>query len=292
VAGKVVHQEEHFMGGIESMHVISKEKTIIFLVTTGACIAALIWLCGQTVAGALRSASLEKNGILPVEVHRLIVDPRTQQPIVILADSGQKRGLFIWIDHFEANAIYSEIEGVHHVRPLTHDLLEDIIKGADLHIEHVIVTRLEKNIYYAKILIRKGSTLMEIDARPSDSIVMALKFKAPISVSETLFREASVALVEEEKVEERYGLTFQELTPSLAKAFSFDSPGGVLVSGVKKQSRAEEDGIERGDIIVEVGGGDIEDVTAMRNALKRGETSMKAKIFRKAHFISIIIHPN
>lgn len=274
------------------MHILCKERRIIFVLTTGIWIAALIWLSGQTAAGALRSVAFEKSGVLPVEVHRLIVDPRTQQPIVILADSDQKRGLFIWIDHFEANAIYSEIEGVDHVRPLTHDLLESIIKGADLHLEQVTVTRLKENIYYAKILIRKGTSLMEIDARPSDSIVMALKFKAPIFVSETLFRKASVALVEEEKVEERYGLTFQELTPSLAKAFSFDSPGGVLVSGVRKQSRAEEDGIERGDIIVEVGGDDIGDVNAMRNALKKRKTSMKAKIFRKAHFISITMHPN
>ncbi len=121
---------------------------------------------------------------------------------------------------------------------------------------------------------------------------MALKFKAPIFVSKKLFEESSVPLKEPRKVEEHYGVTLQELTPSLAQAFSFDSTNGVLVSDVRKQSLAERDGIERGDIIVEVGGRAIEGVSAMRDTLRKNEAPVEVRIFRKAQLISITIHPN
>lgn len=274
------------------MRAIVKEKTIVFLATAGLWLAASIWFCGQTVAKDSISIAAGESRLLQVTVYRLIVDPASKQPVVVLADSPEERGLLIWIDYFEANAINSEMEEISHRRPLTHDLLESIIQKANLNIQRVIISHLDEGIYYATILIERGSSLMEIDARPSDSIVMALKFNVPIFVSEKLFRDASIPLVEQEAVEERYGLTFQELTPSLAKAFSFGSTRGVLVSGVTKQSRAEKDGIERGDIFVEVGGQATKDLTSMRNALKKSKPPVEATIFRKAHFISITIHPN
>jgi bifunctional DNase/RNase len=263
----------------------------MLLLTTLLWPAALIFSHGIAVAEEIRVIASEQNGLLPVEVHRLIIDPKSQQPIVILADSLEERGLFIWISHFEANAIHSEMNGIDHFRPLTHDLLEKVIKKANLRMQRIIVTHIQKGVYYATLMIEEGSTVIEIDARPSDSIVMALKFNAPIFVSKKLFEEASVPLKEPGKVGERYGVTLQNLTPSLAEAFSFGSTRGVLVSDVRKPSRAEKDGIERGDIIVEIGGQTIEDVTSMRSALKKSGVPVEVRIFRKAQLISIAIHP-
>ncbi len=273
------------------MRILLRGKIVKILLTAVLCSAVSSFSHGQAVAKDLRAIASEQNELLPAKVHRLIIDPGSQQPVVILADALEERGLFIWISHFEANAIHSEMNGIEHFRPLTHDLLERVIKRANLRIERVIITHIEKGVYYATLMIKEGSTVIEIDARPSDSIVMALKFNAPIFVSERLFKEASVPLRDKGKVEERYGLTLQDLTPSLAQAFSFNSTDGVLVSDVRKQSRAERDGLERGDIIVEIGGRAVEGVTPMRNALKKSKEPLEARIFRKAQFMSITIHP-
>ena len=274
------------------MGILLRERTIRLLVTAGIWFAASIWPSGQTLGEDLISVVSDKNHLIQAKVHRLIIDPGSQQPVVILADALEERGLFIWISHFEANAIHSEMNGIDHVRPLTHDLLERVIKKANLRIRRIIVTHIQKGVYYATLMIEEGSTVIEIDARPSDSIVMALKFNAPIFVSKELFEEASVPLKEPGKVEEDYGVTLQNLTPSLAEAFSFGLTQGVLVSDVRKESRAERDGIERGDIVVEVGGEAVDGVTSMRNVLRGSKAPVEARIFRKSQLISITIHPN
>jgi bifunctional DNase/RNase len=274
------------------MEIVLRDRMIRLLVTAGLLLATSMWSGGETLGKDFSSIASEKDDLIRAKVYRLIIDPGSQQPAVILSDALEERGLFIWISAFEANAIHSEMNGIEHFRPLTHDLLERIIKKADLRIERVIVTHIQKGVYYATLVIKKGSSDIEIDARPSDSIVMALKFNAPIFVSQRLFKEASVLLREKEKVEEGYGLTLQDLTPSLADAFDFESTHGVLVSGVKKQSRAERDGLERGDIIVEVGGRAVDNVNSMRGALTESEASVESRIFRKGQLISLTIHPN
>jgi bifunctional DNase/RNase len=266
------------------MGILKRKRRIMLFITIVLWLAALILSHGLAGAEDIRLIASDQNGLLPVEVHQLIIDPRSQQPVVILADSLEERGLYIWISHFEANAIHSEMNGIDHFRPLTHDLLERVIKKANLRIQRIIVTHIQKGVYYATLMIEEGGKVIEIDARPSDSIVMALKFNAPIFVSKKLFEEASVLLKEPVKVEEPYGLALQDLTPSLAEAFSFGSTHGVLVSGVRKKSRAERDGIQRGDIIVEIG-------ASMRSALKKSGVPVEVRIFRKAQLISIAIHP-
>jgi bifunctional DNase/RNase len=212
--------------------------------------------------------------------------------VVILADSVEERALPIWIDSFEANAIHSEMEGIKHRRPLTHDLLERIIQKTRATIHQIVITQLKENIYYAKIRMEVAGTFTEIDARPSDSIVVALKFKAPLFVSTDLFKDKAMPLTEKKKIEEHYGLTLQNLTPSLSQAFSFDSTKGTLVSDVRQGSPAEQDGLERGDIFIAVDEGPVDDVTSVRLALEKGKTTVKAKIYRKGRFMAVSLHPN
>jgi S1-C subfamily serine protease len=134
---------------------------------------------------------------------------------------------------------------------------------------------------------------VEIDARPSDSIVMALKFQAPIFVSKALFKDMAIPVEGDNTLEKaEYGLILQDLTPALSKYLSFESNQGVLVSGVTKGSRAEKDGIVEGDIFIEVGGQAIEDVFSMKDALAKSKPSVEARIFRKTRYLSITLHPN
>jgi len=248
------------------------------------------WFSLSAGAGELTSAASQSKELLQVKVHQLVADPSSLQPVVILADLLGERALPIWIGHFEANAINAEMQGLKHLRPLTHDLAERIIQKMNAKIQRVIITHRQENTYYATIVIEKEGSLIEIDARPSDSIVMALKFKAPIFVSTTLFREMAMPLGEPKGIEERYGLTIQELTPSLAQSFSYGSTRGVLVSDVRKGSRAEKDGIQRGDIFVELGGEVVENVPSLKEALQKSKTPLPARIFRNANFLSIHLH--
>jgi hypothetical protein len=211
--------------------------------------------------------------------------------VVSLSDVKGERALLIWIDLFEARAIYSELEGVKHFRPLTHDLLEKIIEKVDGKIQRVVITDIRENTYYATIVLKKGNGLVEVDARPSDSIVMALKFKAPIYVAKNLFEKMSFAISDEIESEDPYGLTLQNLTPELANYLAFESGRGVLVSNVRNGSNAHKDGIESGDIVVEVDGEIIEDAAAMKNALSLGKTPVEAKVFRKDRLLTIMLHP-
>jgi bifunctional DNase/RNase len=274
------------------MGVINKLKIMGWILSVGLCIAPFISPLGKAEAGMDLSPGSEKSKLLPVTVYRLILDPVSQNPVVILADSLEERALPIWIDNFEANAIHAEMEGIKHRRPLTHDLLEKIIQKTHATIHQIVITQLKENIYYAKIRMEVAGTFTEIDARPSDSIVVALKFKAPLFVSRDLFKDKAMPLSEEKEIEQHYGLTLQNLTPSLSQAFSFDSTKGTLVSDVRRGSRAEKDGLERGDIFVAVDEGPVDDVSSVRLALEKGKTTVKAKIYRKGRFLAVSLHPD
>ena len=233
-----------------------------------------------------------EKDLLEVKVHRVVLDPLSKQYVVVLSDPAEQRALLMWIDVFVASAIQSEMQDAYHPRPLTHDLLENIIQQAGLKVRRIVITHEKANIYYATIQMEKSGTLIDIDARPSDSIVLALKFERPIYIAAGLFNEKSIFLGEQEGIEGTYGLKLQDLTPPLADAFSFASVEGVLVSDVREGSHAEKDGIERGDIFVEVGGEAVDSVGSMRLALKRIDATALARIFRKGHYLSINLHPN
>ena len=268
-----------------------RQRGTISLLPAGVLFAAFMAMHSLSAAADLPAGKPDPDELIQVKVYRLVTDPLSEQPVVLLSDPSEERALPIWIGFFEANAIASEMNGIEHARPLTHDLLETIIREARLSIIRVVVTHRKDNTYHAEILMQMRESQVRIDARPSDSIALALKLKAPLFVSKSLFDEAAVPIGEERGKEEAYGLSFQDLTPSLAKAFSYDSTRGVLVSEIRKGSRAERDGVGRGDIIVEVGGQVIEDVRAMREILNRTEAAVKAKVFRKGAFLNLVLHP-
>ncbi len=270
---------------------MSLKKRYQFLAFIGLWLLTATGCAAESTVKQAAQPVPEKKELIRVTVYQLVVDPSSRQPVVTLADSGEKRALFIWIGILEARAIYSELEGVENPRPLTHDLLEKIIQKADGAIHHIVITHSKDNIYYATVFLQKGENLVEIDARPSDSLVMALKFNAPIYVSRALFEKMSLPLKLQTEMEESYGLSLQELTPDLAKYLSFEPGKGVMVSGVRKGSQAAMDGLMAGDIIVEVGGRVVEDSPFFLQIFEKSKNLLKAKIYRNNRFLILIVHP-
>jgi bifunctional DNase/RNase len=263
-----------------------------------SCLAFLtFWFLAATCCAAqptVKQAAqpvVENKSLIRVNVHQLGVDPASRQPVVTLSDSDEKRALFIWIGLPEARAIYSELEGVEHQRPLTHDLLEKIILKSDGEIHRIVITHSRENVYYATIVLQRQDNLFEIDARPSDALVMALKFSAPVYVARDLFEKMSLPLEARTDMEESYGLSLQELTPDLATYLSYESKKGIMVSGVRKGSQAEIDGLMTGDIIVEIDGRIAEDLPFFLQTLEEIKNPLKARVYRNGRFISITVHP-
>ncbi len=270
---------------------MSPNKRNSFLVFMGFWLLAATCCAAESPVKQAAPSVAQKQELIRVTVYQLVVDPSSRQPVVTLADPGEKRALFIWIGLAEARAIYSEIEEVEHQRPLTHDLIEKIIQKSNGAIHHIVITHSRDNIYFATIFLQKEKHLVEIDARPSDALVMALKFKAPVYVSRNLFEKMSLPLESKTEMEESYGLSLQELTPDLTKYLSLESGKGVMVSGVRKGSQAAMDGLMAGDIIVEIDGRIVEDLPFFLQTVKKSKRPLKAKIYRNSRFLTLTVHP-
>jgi uncharacterized protein len=134
--------------------------------------------------------SLE-NAIL-MSVGGLTLDPVTKTPIVILRDTENKLNLPIWIGLLEATAIATELEGIKMARPMTHDLLRNVIEELQATVERVEITDLRDNTYYAVIAVRVAGEERQIDSRPSDAISLALRTESPIYVAKTVLEASSV----------------------------------------------------------------------------------------------------
>jgi uncharacterized protein len=126
---------------------------------------------------------------IEVKIRGLMMDPSSGTPIIILKDVNSETMLPIWVGAFEANAIALEIEKIAPQRPMTHDLLRNVIMEMGASVERVIVTDLRDNTFFALIALRSGGgDAVLIDARPSDAIALALRADCPIYVNEEVIR--------------------------------------------------------------------------------------------------------
>jgi bifunctional DNase/RNase len=137
-----------------------------------------------------------------MSVGGLTLDPVTKTPIVILKDVENKLNLPIWIGLLEATAMATEIEGIKMARPMTHDLLRNILGEMGCSVDSVEITELKENTYYAHVYLNVGGRELTIDSRPSDAIALALRTKSPIYVAKAVL-EASSILQQSEDAKER-----------------------------------------------------------------------------------------
>ena len=127
---------------------------------------------------------------IEMTIKGLMVDPITNMPIVILRDKDGQRVLPIWVGVFEANAIALQIENVATPRPMTHDLLRNVIHDLRAEIRKIVVSDLKENTFYALIHLEINGEPLAIDARPSDAIALALRARAPIYVEDRVIDSA------------------------------------------------------------------------------------------------------
>jgi bifunctional DNase/RNase len=152
----------------------------------------------------------------PMVISGLTVDPLTNSPIVILKELDGERTLPIWIGLLEATAIASELEGIKFSRPMTHDLLKNIMGLTEIKVNKVEVCDLKNNTYFALIHINHMGKEISIDARPSDALALSLRVRAPIFVAdEVISKSAQIDLKTEADDKSEQGRKWQEVLEKL-----------------------------------------------------------------------------
>jgi bifunctional DNase/RNase len=151
---------------------------------------------------------------IEMTVKGLIIDPITNMPIVILRDKEGQRVLPIWVGGAEANAIAVQLENITTPRPMTHDLLKNVIHDLKADIQKIVVSDLKENTFYALIYLKVNGEALAVDARPSDAIALALRSRAPIFVEDKVIDHAKSADMAPEKEDsERLQKWLENLDP-------------------------------------------------------------------------------
>jgi bifunctional DNase/RNase len=128
-----------------------------------------------------------------MKIRGLMMDPSTNTPIVVLKDSQGSAILPIWVGIYEANAIALEIEKVQTPRPMTHDLLKNVLLGLNVRVQRVVVNELRDDTFFALIWVERDGQMMSIDSRPSDALALALRVDCPIFVEEQVLKNSKVS---------------------------------------------------------------------------------------------------
>lgn len=160
----------------------------------------------------------ETPTMIRMKVTGLTIDPFTNMPIIILKDFEEKMALPIWIGLIEASAIATELEKIQLARPMTHDLMRNILSELDIQVSRVEVNDLADNTFYAKIYLSDGEEEIVMDSRPSDAIALALRTSAPIFVDKKVMEKSrridlSKGLDEEKNKQQKWTEILENLSP-------------------------------------------------------------------------------
>jgi uncharacterized protein len=149
--------------------------------------------------------------MIKMEIKGLLMDPVSNMPVVILRDLDKGHFLPIWVGIFEANAIALQLENVTTPRPMTHDLLRNMIAELDARVIRVVISDLRDSTFFAQIRVLTGGRTLELDARPSDAIALALRTEAPIFVAQEVLDQAQTITPEGEEQDEKVKKWFEQL---------------------------------------------------------------------------------
>jgi bifunctional DNase/RNase len=160
----------------------------------------------------------DQEEFIHMKVTGLTIDPFTNMPIIILKDFEEKTALPIWIGLIEASAIATEIEKIQLARPMTHDLMKNILKELEVQVLRVEVNDLADNTFYAKIHLKKGEKEIIMDSRPSDAVALALRTSAPIYVYRQVLEKSrridlSKNIDEESTKQQKWTEVLENLSP-------------------------------------------------------------------------------
>jgi bifunctional DNase/RNase len=142
------------------------------------------------------------------------VELPSNQPIVLLKETQGERYLPIWIGAVEATAIAFALQGVETPRPMTHDLLRDILQESDIEVERIVINELVEQTFFAMIRMTSAGTSKEVSSRPSDAIALAVRINAPIFADEDVLEQAGIELRDDEETEvEKFREFLDQVTP-------------------------------------------------------------------------------
>ena len=153
------------------------------------------------------------SNLVAMSIKGLMLDPVSNSPIVVLKDDDEKFFLPIWVGIFEANAIALQLENITTPRPMTHDLLRNMINELEGEVTRVVINDLRDSTFFAQIRILVGGKTLEVDARPSDAIALALRTEAPIYVAQSVLDQAQTISPEGEDQDEKMKKWFENLEP-------------------------------------------------------------------------------
>ncbi len=232
---------------------------------------AVLLVVGSVVCTACRT---QQKSEIEVEIRSIGFDNASNAPVVVLQDHDRRNALPIWIGPTEAQAIAMQMQGINPPRPMTHDLIKQILDGAGVEFQKVLIQDLKDSTYYARIFLHAGRHDLQIDSRPSDAIALAVRFHRPIFVATALLKgDGAIDLQHQLPAASTIkfsGLTLQNLTDELAEYFRVPSGQGALVADVAGDAPT---GLQRGDIILEMDGtavSGVGDLAARMRALKQG----------------------
>jgi bifunctional DNase/RNase len=249
-------------------------------------------MLGFAFTAGLRAA--EEPTSIETKVKTVMIDPTSQSPVVVLETLTDKRLLPIWIDVPEARAIAMELEHFKLPRPLTHDLIRNILQGLGASLQRVTITDVRNNAYLALLSIGLNGKEVRIDSRPSDAIAVALRMKAPIFATPIVLAKAKALPIQPggaEQTKSKLGIQAQELTPELASLLESQQQRGVLVTDVALASAAMKAGLQRGDIITKANEQSIASINDLESLLQstKPRAQIKLEVIKKGKPTTIVI---
>jgi bifunctional DNase/RNase len=152
--------------------------------------------------------------MVKMEIKGLLMDPVSNMPVVVLRDSSNGVFLPIWVGIFEANAIALQMEKIATPRPMTHDLLKNLLTELDAKVERIVINDLRDNTFFARIHLLRGETRWDVDSRPSDAIALALRVDAEIFVEEEVLEKSKTLRPDGDETDpERLKKWLEEVNP-------------------------------------------------------------------------------
>jgi bifunctional DNase/RNase len=257
-----------------------------------------LWIIFSLVPLMNRGAPLASEGKddLEVTVKGVDLNHTGGSSLVLLVDLHDETALPIVIGFSEARAIGLKINDIKTIRPMTHDLINNILSRLKAKLVRVVINKVEGDIIYSILYLKLKGSEIQIDSRPSDAIAVALRAGAPIFVSREVLKAVGVELGEsarKNRLVMKQGLTVQKMTPLLAKYFGLKNPRGVLVSDVKPRSPAEGAGLKTGDVIMEINGQKIKSLGGFESIVQDIEEGERVKLLvrRGTYSIPLVMYP-
>ncbi len=245
---------------------------------TGLFIIGGLLVCLAAVL--LYSTTREQERAVLMKIATIKGNHETSEMVVILQETEGQRLLPISIGHDQALAIHLGHQKIPAPRPLTHDLMAEILKAANLKVERVVITALKEGTYYSQVLLKDGGKAHPLDARPSDAIALSLRVNAPIYVMPELLQDVpGLTLFDDAPPNTEiaaWGFTVQTLTPGLSKYFG--SAEGVLIADVSKDGPGERGGLLAGDLLVRVDELTVQNVQNFVDHIAAHDSSQSLKV--------------